>query len=193
MNVVREGQVGGAFFTDRQALARHLAAQNFRGELCMFLGAGISLAAGAPTFKDLVNNLREKHGLMRLSGEHIDLKLACDDVQAEIQKKVAARHPAPGPAQKKAQQSMLASDLRLLLYSDAMKYEDALRGSAELETIMAMSVASRSGGISQIVTFNLDSLLEEYLDRHGVHAVCIDVLPELRRSDVVQIITPTAL
>jgi hypothetical protein len=61
---VRRGEDGGWDLPDHlQALAGHLGEKARRGQLAVFFGAGVSAAAGLPTWEQLVGELAERSGL----------------------------------------------------------------------------------------------------------------------------------
>src|SRR3954449_13418012 len=63
---VRRGEDGGWDLPgDLQALARQLGEKARRGQLAVFFGAGVSAAAGLPTWEQLVDELAEASGLAR--------------------------------------------------------------------------------------------------------------------------------
>lgn len=61
---VRRGEDGGWDLPEHlQELARQLGERARRGQLAVFLGAGVSAAAGLPTWEQLVDELAERSGL----------------------------------------------------------------------------------------------------------------------------------
>ena len=61
---VRRGEDGGWDLPDHlQTLAGHLGEKARRGQLAVFFGAGVSAAAGLPTWEQLVGELAERSGL----------------------------------------------------------------------------------------------------------------------------------
>ena len=148
---------GPEAWSDRSAVATHLAHQLLRGRVTLFLGAGVSGFYGLPEWSALVNRLCKLHSQPELSkGDDPVIKVA--SLRARFYK-----NDTPG----------FLRDVRAILYETASVDLERLRENRQLAAIGALVMASKRGSASQVVTFNYDDLLELYLEYHGLVAASI--------------------
>ena len=187
---LNEGMVGDFYFNDEDTVRGHLGTRIRRGELALVFGSGISRHAGFPLYKELVGKMRKMVSLDAMS-EDADLKVAVDEVWESVLEAAQHADDASGQDARVIARTRYKDIIYQSLYpDDASAYERVLSASAELSYLSSLTVGSSASRVSQILTYNIDSYLEDYLMSQGIKCERISELPVLRRADVVQIYHP---
>ncbi len=84
----------------------------------------------------------------------------------------------------------IRSILKSNLYPDNTISPGVLMSSKRLGALGAMTMGSRRGSVTDVVTFNYDSVLEEYLTLHGYVARVVKSLPSLTGREDVTVFHP---
>lgn len=147
-------------YEDEEFLKKFLAAQLSKNRLTLVLGAGVSFGFGLPTWDDLLNRAFEPTGLKRPAG--LKNEEAAEYLLNEHFKKDRIK---------------FANNIRSALYEDLDISLNSLRRNDFLASVGAITMVSRRGSISKVVTFNFDDLLETYLTYHGFYVESVSVLP----------------
>jgi len=162
-----------------------LANQLYQGSLSLFLGAGVSIASGLPSWKSLIHKLIVE--LNRDRGRVViklpDLTNAsADDLQGlagTIKEEVGS-------------QEELVSLLEKVLYfpemADGFPFE--LLKSDILISIGALFAGSKRGHVQEVVTLNYDNILEWMVSINGMVSQTIYDLPQLEGDEDVRIFHP---
>jgi len=160
---------------DPELCKRDLAKYLVKGELSLFLGAGISASVGMPNWKDLTKNV-----LINVGFQNEANKISDQTTDAEYRN--------------------LMTKVRKELNHDAVKFKEIVKKSLYskdklfdlgnfvpplLSSLGAMMMGSKRGSVKQVVTLNYDNVLELYLSYHGFYTQSVSVLPvRLRDADV---------
>jgi hypothetical protein len=141
------------------------------GRLRLILGAGVSIGCGLPNWGDLIDSLA-KHFDIEPPGDTLELK-------AEHLFREGAR----------GDRKVFAEAVRTSLYGgpSTVSLPD-LSSNRLMVAIGALSMAGLRGGVSEIVTFNFDDLLERYLQYHGFLVRSTPILPALSSRQDVEIL-----
>jgi hypothetical protein len=131
------------------SLSDYLARQLNRGSLGLVLGAGTSGHFGLPSWKKLIANLYDHHGATPPDKS--------ETIQAEVFKN--RYHPND--------QESFFSEVREALYQGVNISFDQMMSHHTLSGILSMLLAAGPSARTEVVTFNWDNLLEEYLTLHG--------------------------
>lgn len=132
-----------------------LVEQLKNGALSLVLGAGVSVSFKLPQWNDLITNMEELMGVTCPSSYAGNLEKAewlknqCGD-EAEY-----------------------VENVRKALYKSRAAFSlESLSLLTTLNAITALSIPSRRGHISNILTFNFDNILEIYLRYYGLMVTC---------------------
>lgn len=153
------------------------------GSLALVLGAGVSAGMGLPKWWKLVKECSEAAG----RNERITSRTPIDKllrIMSEVEREVSRGLPVGTVDIPKYHQLV-----RERLYA-ACADDNALLRQELLSVIAAMTMPSRRGAATEVVTFNFDDVLERYLDWHGFAAQVIVDLPQLRRDADVTVYHP---
>ncbi|MDO8335746.1 MAG: hypothetical protein Q7T74_03120, partial [Candidatus Saccharibacteria bacterium] len=143
---------------DEVILTEYLAEQLIYGRLAIVLGAGVSQFYGLPSWTELLNRLC--HALGEPS-----MDMGSDPLmKAEALK---LRHFSGDSAG-------FARAVRDALYQGLSVDFEVIRRNDLLSAIGALSMSSRRGSASKIVTFNYDDLLETFLEYYGYVTASIE-------------------
>ena len=147
-----------------------------RGELALFLGAGVSKPFGLPSWPELIRLCCARHG--------IDSSRVLDDASFDALTAVAGqiRAAVTGDAE-------LHATVRACLYS-ADHQSRRTKPSPMLSAIGALTMGSKRGRIREVWTLNYDDMLEWYLRMHGFVAQVVTRAPSLLRDPDVMIFHP---
>lgn len=161
---------------DRELTIVDLAAALYRGELALFLGAGISRDFGLPTWPQLVRQC--------LDGVGLSSAKIVDDVGFEVLTQAMGifRDHIGDDAKYHA-------EVKRHLYDHASRREE-WQPSALLNSIGALLMGSRRGKIHDVWSLNYDDVLEWYLRLHGLVSQIIAEIPSLLRDVDVTIFHP---
>lgn len=152
---------------DRRKRILYLANQLRRGRLGVALGAGVSHDFGLPGWGQLVDRLYQ--GSSKPKGDN-----AADRLVSHLR-----RTKFGGDADK------LRTWVSQCLYRDFDGSFASIAQQHTLRAIAALAMPSVRGSASDIVTLNLDDLLERYLEEHGFVAdAVVDPTGWRRPSDV---------
>jgi hypothetical protein len=161
-----------AYAADLDASAADLAGLLSRGELALFLGAGVSLDAKLPNWSELVKQCCVVAGI-----EHDDIT---PDIDSET---LRARMDRVDTA--------LSSKFRNVVHDAVYRnYTGVGEPTQLLRAIGALVMGSRRGSVRDVVTLNFDDVLESYLALHGFIADVIINPQRLRRSVDVNVFHP---
>ncbi len=147
------------YFSRPQNLKTWLARALNQGKLRLVLGAGVSQEIGLPSWSDLVARL-ERHCQKTFAGN--------DDTEKS---EAILRNGFYRDRIK------FAEAVRKCLYEG---YDSTLAGLSTRRLMIALSalaIPGRRGSVREIVTFNFDDLLEEYLGYLGFHVQSTALLP----------------
>ncbi|MEJ6529168.1 SIR2 family protein [Exiguobacterium sp. USCH10] len=156
----------------RERKIEELRDQFNKDNLVLFLGAGVSLDAGIPTWNNLMTNLLVSLLDEIISDEsepHKHIRLSLDEKKKLI-KDIQSKNGS-SPLQlvrfiRNGLNEKFQDRLKEVLYENCEKEG---KKSAILESIANLSVPLRHGvGIQGIVTYNFDSLIEEQLKSKSV-------------------------
>lgn len=141
-------------------LSLHLKAR----ELCLVVGAGVSVGQGVPLWGEFVRRCCERAAVSPPPDgapvlEHL-----------ERMERVKEASPDPGTYR---------SWIRDALYRDVASSVDAI-GDPLLAAIGALLMGSTRGSVADVVTYNLDDVLERYLALHGFTVRPVSALPYLK-------------
>jgi SIR2-like domain len=152
--------------------ARYLGEHLFRGSLALVLGAGVSKPLGLPTWEELLAACFKEIGVPPSKIPDLELR-ATDLAEACVRK---------------------SRDLKKVvldcLYPPKGLSPVALMASKRMGALGAMLMGSRRGTVKDVLTFNFDSALEEYLTLHGYVVRIVTELPTLIGSEDVTIFHP---
>lgn len=154
-------------FKDSMTQCISAAATELRlGTLSIALGAGVSRGMGLPTWLELVNECcgATGHPLIPLGDSRNNRALLS-----------AMTHVEKKSSDTRAFREMI----RNALYKNS-RSDRALIGHVLLSAIGTLTMRSRRGFVSEVVTLNFDDLLEKYLWLHGFQVQSIHNLPQLR-------------
>lgn len=165
-----------AYDEDRNLVISDLGQALFRGELGIFLGAGVSRDFGVPNWPTLVRDCLAKEGF-----DPSDIK---DDAGFE-QLTVAM-----GKVRDKINDDQRYFQLIWDGLYPVDPERDLWQPSALLTSIGALLMGSRRGHIREVWTFNYDDVLEWYLHFHGLLSQVITETPCLLRDVDVAIYHP---
>jgi hypothetical protein len=143
-------------YNDRRRLADHLGAQMIRGRLALLLGAGVSIPFGLPSWSELLVRLYATVGA--LPPKNRDVKRQADHFRRKFCDNDEQR---------------LAEAVRSVLYKGAKTSANKLRRNATISALGALVMASKRGSVSNVITFNYDDLLEQYLGFFGFVATSV--------------------
>ena len=155
-----------------KAAAEYLGKRLFDGSLALLLGAGTSKPLGLPSFEEL---LRAGFAYIKEPPcKGSDLELGATMLGAACERKGI----------------QLADVIRECLYPKGGLSPSDLMKSTRMGALGAMLMGSRRGTVSEVFTFNYDSVLEEYLLLHGYVVRIITKVPSLSGSEDVTIFHP---
>lgn len=155
---------------DPQAAKGMLGALLARGELALFLGAGVSFDMRLPNWVELVSACETRASIAVGVGESAkELMARMDVVQTALGKKVFAQV---------VREELYPEPLRL-----ERTYPDGIIESGMLIALGAMVMSSSRGSVSDVVTLNFDDVLEWYLHLHGFRVQSISQVPQLTAND----------
>jgi hypothetical protein len=146
---------------DATAAVEYLGPRLCGGTLALLLGAGVSKPLGLPSWPELLNAAFAQIGEAPFDGA--DLELAATRLAASCKTK--------------------GIDFRAVvtacLYPDGGLASSSLMGSRRMGALGAMLMGSSRGNVDTVLTFNFDSVLEEYLLLHGYIVNVVTKLPAL--------------
>jgi hypothetical protein len=135
----------------------------------LLLGAGVSKPLGLPSWKELVDACLHELGAEPYTGADLELggtKVVrlCGEQNIEVRQLVGR-----------------------VLYQGASTDSVSLMGNRRLGALGAMLMGSRRGTVTSVVTFNFDSVLEEYLSLHGYVSRIVTELPAITGNEDVTV------
>lgn len=161
---------------DQGQLIDRLATLLRTGRLAVIFGAGASAGLGLPLWKDLVQGLASE-ALVSFSDTAIDSMEQMLELTSVIKHKLGDN-------------SLFRDLVKKHLYKSFEGDEDRFLDHRLLVAVGSMLMKSQRGSVSEVLTFNFDDILEQYLGIHGFSTQVICSLPELRRSVDVTIYHP---
>jgi hypothetical protein len=120
------------------------------GKLALFLGAGVSIDFGLPSWPELLKRLYA-------SKRDTPPKKKTEKQQADLFKQKYYINDDKG----------YKEAIRKALYKKADLSFNNLRKNVQLSAIAAIIMASHRGNASEVITLNFDDVLEIYLEYHG--------------------------
>ena len=135
----------------RDAVVGHLGRQLSKGRLALFLGAGVSAPLGLPGWDALVQRLCVKAGEAGPAPG--------DDIIGKIEALKIRRY--------KGREAAFLTDVHDALYQGVSADFERLRSNPLLAAIGSLTMASKRGSASKVISLNYDDLLELYLEYHG--------------------------
>lgn len=163
-----------AYASDLDSAATDLAGALMRGELALFLGAGISIDANLPSWSSLVIRCCEATGI---SSDDITPQIGSDTLRLRADQ-VEAHFLESTDYIKCVHDSLYAT------------YPGLSQPTSLLHAIGALMMGSRRGSVRDIVTLNLDNVLETYLALHGYVPEVVTEPQRLRRNVDVTVYHP---
>lgn len=150
-----------------------LAEQLTRRRLSLVIGAGVSVGLGLPTWTALVDHLFEKAKLSPVHGQSIEV--AAEDVLTR------------GFANDRIK---FAEAIREAMYARVNANPKLVETSELMSALGALVMSSARGSVSNVVTFNFDTLLEEHLESRGYVVRSVDALPAWADGGDVTVLHP---
>lgn len=151
----------------QKVLARLLS----RGELVLFLGAGVSSASSFPNWQRLVERCETELGLPSPANRSTtDLMDAMEEVLDKSGDAVSFRELV--------RRNLYPSDMLA-----TKTYPDSVLQQELLIALGALVMPSARGSIRDVITLNFDDLLEWYLHLHGFTTQSVPEFPVYLRSD----------
>lgn len=149
-----------SLWTDDDWVKNFLANQLLKGRLSLVLGAGICADLELPSWNKLIDDLylakckvRDVNHTNELAAENLLINEFDNDRIA------------------------FAKEIRNQLFLQINSNPSRIESSPLLSALGAMVMASARGKVSNVVTFNFDDLLEEYLEARGFAVRAINSLP----------------
>jgi hypothetical protein len=160
-------------YEDENSLKEFLAGQLYKGRLSIVLGAGASIGFGLPDWDKLVKRAFDIVSAVRPGGitneEAAEILLSSKCQKNEIQ---------------------FAKLIHEALYQDFDVSFDSIRKNDLLSSIGAITMVSRRGSVSQIVSFNYDNLVESYFRYLGFDVESFSLMPAWDTRADVQVYHP---
>jgi hypothetical protein len=144
-------------------------------QLSLALGAGVSGGSGLPNWTVLTDRLLKEAGLVRIGTK--------DEVEAE--RVFVETHSRD--------RLSFALAVKRALYDGYHHDIEDLASKRLLVALGALTMASSRGSVADVITFNFDDLLEEYLRYHGFNVHSIAELPSWHSSADVRVLHPHGL
>lgn len=144
-------------------------------ELALFLGAGVSISVGVPSWDGLLNGLLANLIRRRESGAVTD-----EEIQAIVAQLRVVDSPSPLVSARYLRRGLadaFLDDVTSLLYESLARSEQTRiaeglpspPGRSTLQALAQLCIPRRSGpGVRAVVTYNFDDLFEEQLDMASV-------------------------
>jgi hypothetical protein len=147
-----------------------------KGTLVLFLGAGVSVCASVPRWKELIESMRREVGLPTdsLGSSPDSLQAAADEVQRKFSEN---------------DEKSFAELVRRCLYK-GVELNESLVTDPGLIALGALMLGSRRGSVNRVVTLNIDCLLEWYLSLYGLGCQVVHQLPADGSAEDVRIYHP---
>lgn len=160
-----------------ESYATDVLAESLRkGTLVLFLGAGASVGASLPGWKQLIESMRDEVGLGNddLGSSADSLQDAADEVQTTY-----FENDPKG----------FAELVRKCLYK-GVKLDEKLVTDPGLVALGALMSGSRRGSVNRVVTLNFDCVLEWYISLYGLVPQVVPQLPADEGAEDVRIYHP---
>ncbi|MGA3332819.1 MAG: SIR2 family protein [Terracidiphilus sp.] len=151
-----------------------------KGTLVLFLGAGVSVGASLPRWKELIESMRGELSLPKdgLGPSADSLQAAADDVQ----RKYFEKYP-------ENDKKGFAEFVGRCLYK-GVKLDEGLVTDPGLVALGALMSGSRRGSVNRVVTLNFDCVLEWYISLYGLVPHVVTQLPADEGAEDVRIYHP---
>lgn len=168
------------YLMDEPYASDALAESLRNGTLVLFLGAGVSLGASLPRWKELIESMRDEVGLSNdgLGSSPDSLQVAADEVERRYFEKFPENDNRD-----------FAEFVRGCLYR-GVRLDESLVTDPGLIGLGALMIGSRRGGVNRVVTLNLDCVLEWYISLYGLVPQVVHQLPADERDGDVRIYHP---
>jgi hypothetical protein len=174
------GSIGRTSWGEDPFRRKILAEALHKGQLTLFLGAGVSRPLKLPLWHQLVAACAKKVGLHALAAR-INSGTPSEELRKAFDK-IHARHHQPEEV------SDMLETVSEGLYHAIANNEGAYPTKAVLNPLLvglgALTMNSSRGSVSEIVTLNFDDLLEWFLDLHGFSTQVVTEYPTLLRTDI---------
>lgn len=159
-------------FESRDEAIKYGAEHLRGGTLCLAIGAGASAPLGFPTWEGLLRRCMADQSLPLSSTLGLDLSAS-----------VLGDHC-------RRNRIDLRDVVHAALYQGGALSPQALTSSPRLAALGALLMGSRRGSVQTVITFNYDSLLEEYLRLYGYDSRAVSALPSLHGAEDVTVFHP---
>ena len=146
---------------DEIAIKNLCAEQLFSGRLLLVLGAGVSIAYGLPSWSSLIDNAYDISGQSKPEGVS-DLLLLADYLFVDIFYRDEAK---------------FAEIIRKALFYRYNYSAASIGSNMLLQALSSLTMPSMRGQVREVITFNFDDLLENYLRQYGFVSDSIVRLP----------------
>ena len=137
---------------NQDAAAKDLGHALFRGELALFLGAGVSMDSRLPNWLKLVKGCSEAckidHSDLDENTSAEKLRSRTDSIEASFGARIEDYHACIHDA----------------LYKG---FKPPLTPTPLLQALGALTMGSKRGSVTEVLTLNFDDILEQYLGIHG--------------------------
>jgi hypothetical protein len=160
------------YYEDPSNAVTYLAEHLTLGTLALIIGAGASMPLGLPSWEDLIDTCLLKEGLG--PRRSIDMELEASRL---------AKHCTKAKLD-------IRDVVETGLYARGRLTLSQLTTSSRLGAFGALLMGSRRGSVQTVITFNYDSVLEEYLALHGYTVRIVTTVPCLHGAEDVTIFHP---
>jgi hypothetical protein len=161
-----------AQFLDDNALSDYLSDELRNARLALVLGSGISAAFGLPTWDGLVDACCLAKNIT-ITTPRLDNRDLAEEVRVAC-----------------ASYEDYLNVVQTNLYKGVSIRLDALRANATLSALGSLVMSSVRGSVTNVITYNVDDLLELYLDYHVFRTHVVHDVPIWNERADVRIIHP---
>jgi hypothetical protein len=166
-----------AYIGDHNAAAMDLGAALVRGEMAIFLGAGVSVDSNLPKWNELVRRCC------------LQCNIDCTDITPDTDSETL-RFRMDAVEEKMKVTGGYLKGVHDALYDAYIKTKTTYQPTRLLQALGALMMGSRRGCARDILTLNYDDVLEHYLTYHGYIADVITEPQRLRRNLDVSVYHP---
>ena len=165
-------------YADRNEAIIYLAERLNKGQLALFLGAGVSKFLGFPIWLELVNKGLEKVGAPE--------RVSKSDTNEILRSKAEKIEKIAGDRFNELMSECLYEGID----KNDIDTKTSIIFNNLLVAISALLMGSKRGCIDTVLTLNYDDVLEKYLNLHGIKTEVIYKLPRLIGNGDVKVYHP---